>query len=150
MRIAIRCLVLALLALAWAPAASAAEPSPIGRWWMFDDETGAKSGIIEITLVHDELAGRVVMTIPKPGQPPEFICAQCDGPDKNQRILGLTILKGLKRDGDKWDGGTILDPRTGNVYGSELRIDETGKKLFMRGYLGISLLGRTQTWLRVE
>jgi len=150
MRIATRCLILAMLALAWSPGASAADVSPVGRWWTFNDQTGLKSGIIEITLVHDELVGRIVMMIPKPGEPEDFLCTQCDGPDKNQHVLGMAILKGLKRDGDVWDGGTVLDPRTGNVYSSQLRMDESGKKLFMRGYLGISLLGRTQTWLRVE
>ncbi len=137
-----------MLALSWS--ASAAELSPLGRWWLFDDETGARSGIIEITLSHDELVGRIVKLIPKPGDPPEFVCDRCDGPEKNQRVLGMIILKGLKRDGDMWDGGNILDPRTGNVYSCELRVDVSGKELYLRGYLGISLLGRTQTWVREE
>src|SRR5579863_10287911 len=84
MRIATRSLALAMLALAWSPGVSAADVSPVGRWWTFNDQTGAKSGIIEITLVHDELVGRIVMMIPKPGEPADFLCTQCDGSDKNQ------------------------------------------------------------------
>jgi hypothetical protein len=138
------------LALLCGAGTHAAETSPVGRWWTFDGDTGAKSGIIEITLAHDELVGRIVKMIPRPGDPPDPVCDRCDGPERDQRVLGMTILKGLKHDGDMWIGGTILDPRTGYVYGVQLHPDESGKKLFVRGYLGISLLGRTQTWLRAE
>jgi uncharacterized protein (DUF2147 family) len=141
---------LALVALLATWSASAAELSPVGRWKTFDDDTGAQAGVIEITVSHDELVGRIVEMIPGPGDPADPVCGKCAGPEKNQRVLGMTILKGLKHDGDIWEGGTILDPRTGNIYSSELRVDDSGKKLLVRGYLGISLLGRTQTWLRDE
>jgi len=60
------------------------------------------------------------------------VCKNCDGSEKNQRTVGLMILKGFKRDGDEWDGGTILDPRSGEVYSSELRLNDDGKKLLVR------------------
>lgn len=130
--------------------ATATENSPLGRWRTIDDETGAQSGLVEITQIGNELTGRIVKIIPRAGDPADPVCKKCDGPEKNQRVLGMTILKGFKRDGDEWDGGTILDPRSGNVYSSELRLDDAGNKLFVRGYIGISLIGRTTIWQRDE
>lgn len=128
----------------------AGDLSPVGFWRTFDDETGKESGIVEITRAHDTLVGKVVKIIPEPGDPANPLCNKCDGPEKDQPVLGLTILKGFHQDGDSWGDGTILDPRTGNVYSAEMHVGEEGRKLFLRGYLGISLLGRTQTWLRAN
>jgi uncharacterized protein (DUF2147 family) len=140
----------ATLALSCALGASAAELTPVGHWRTYSDKTGAQTGVIEITQAGDELTGRIVKLISEPGDPADPVCKKCDGPEKDQRVLGMTILKGFKHDGDEWDGGTILDPRTGSVYSSELRLDEDGKKLLVRGYIGISLLGRSVTWIRDE
>lgn len=131
-------------------AAFADDSSPVGRWRTFDDKTGKESGLVEITRTPDSLEGKVVKIIPEPGDPPNPVCKKCDGPEKDQPVLGLVILKGFHQDGDGWDGGTILDPRNGHVYSAEMHVGEEGRKLFLRGYLGISLLGRTQTWLRAE
>lgn len=139
-----------VLIMALAAAAIAAPPSPVGLWRTFDDRSGRESGLIEITENGGELVGRIVKIIPQPGDPADPVCKKCDGPEKNQKVLGMMILKGFRPDGDEWDGGTILDPRSGNVYSSELRIDDGGRKLLVRGYIGISLLGRTQTWVRGE
>ena len=128
--------------------APGADLSPVGRWWTISSKTNAVTGVVEITQSGDELVGKVVKLIPQPGDPVDPVCKKCDGPEKGQHVLGMTILKGFKRDGDEWDGGTILDPRTGNVYSSEMHVDPGGEKLFLRGYIGISLLGRTETWLR--
>ena len=128
----------------------AGDLSPVGFWRTFDDKTGKESGIVEITRVQDSLEGKVVKIIPEPGDPPNPVCEKCDGPEKDQPVLGLKILKGFHQDGDSWDDGTVLDPRTGNVYSAEMHVGEDGRKLFLRGYLGISLLGRTQTWLRAR
>jgi uncharacterized protein (DUF2147 family) len=128
--------------------ARADEMSPVGRWRTFSDRTGAETGVVEISQADDALTGKVIRIIPQPGDPVVPVCRKCDGAQKDQRVVGLTILKNFRRDGDMWDGGTILDPRTGWVYSSELRLDDGGHKLQVRGYLGISLLGRTQTWIR--
>ncbi len=143
-------LALATLAAMTATLAFAAEPSPIGRWRTIDDETGAESGLIEIMQAGDALVGKIIKIIPHTGDPADPVCARCDGPGKNQRVLGMTILKGFKRDGEKWGGGTILDPRSGYIYRSELRLADGGKTLLVRGYIGISLLGRTVRWQRDE
>lgn len=145
-----KALTIAAVAVLWAPGLIAADVSPIGRWQTLDVDTGTPSGQIEIVQSGDELIGRVVRIYPKPGDPPDPVCKKCEGPEKDQRVMGMIVMKGFKRDGDEWDGGTILDPRTGNVYSSELRLDEGGRKLKVRGYIGISLLGRTQTWDRED
>jgi uncharacterized protein (DUF2147 family) len=131
-------------------AASAADLSPVGRWRTFSSRTGRESGMVEIMLVGDTLVGKVIKVIQQPGDPVDPVCGKCEGAEKGQRVIGMTILKGLHRDGDAWDGGTILDPRAGTVYSAEVRLDDGGRKLLVRGYLGISLLGRTVTWLRAE
>jgi uncharacterized protein (DUF2147 family) len=140
--------ILALSAGLAATAAPASEVSPLGRWRTFDNYTGRESGIIELVQSGDEIDGKVVRLIPDKDDPPNPVCDHCDGVLKNHPVLGLTILKGFHRDGTQWDGGTILDPRDGSVYHCELRLDDGGRKLLVRGYIGIPLLGRTVTWLR--
>ena len=137
-------------ALMWSLGASAADFTPVGHWRTFSDKTGAQTGLIEITQSGDEISGRIVKLIQEPGDPADPICDKCDGPEKDQHMIGMTILKGFRRDGDEWNGGTILDPRTGNHYNSELRLDEDGNKLLVRGYMGLPILGRTVTWVRGE
>jgi uncharacterized protein (DUF2147 family) len=138
----------ALVMTAWD--AQGADSSPVGRWRTFSDKTGALTGIVEINDSGGVLTGRIVKIFPEPGDPANPVCKKCDGPEKDQPVVGMTILKGFRRDGDEWDGGTILDPRSGYVYNSELRVDDNGRKLDVRGYIGISILGRTTTWLRDE
>lgn len=130
-----------------AGASAADESTPVGFWRTVDDKTGEQAGLIEITQMGDELEGHIVNIIPPPGDPD---CRTCDSALQGRRLIGKTILKGFKRDGDVWDGGTITDPRTGFVYSSELRLVDDGKKLLLRGYLFIPLLGRTTVWLRAE
>jgi uncharacterized protein (DUF2147 family) len=130
--------------------ACAAELSPVGLWRTFSVTTGREAGAVEIRQVGDTLVGKIVKSIPQPGDPVDPVCGGCDGPDKNQPVLGLTILRGLHRDGDIWDGGTVLDPRTGTVYSAEIRLDDGGRLLKLRGYLGFSLFGQTVTWIRAE
>ena len=78
-------------------------------------------------------------------------CTKCTDDRKDQPIKGLTILTGLKPNGNNnWDGGQILDPENGKVYSAKMSLSEDGQKLNVRGFLGISLLGRTQTWVREQ
>src|SRR5580698_6458425 len=126
-------------AIAWTivvSAAYASDPSPVGRWRTFSLRTGRESGMVEITQSGDALVGRVIRIIPQPGDPVDPVCGRCDGAAKDQRVVGMTILKGLHRDGDAWDGGTILDPRTGIVYSAEISLEDAGHTLAVRGYLG--------------
>jgi uncharacterized protein (DUF2147 family) len=141
---------LCLAVFAGTAAATAEELSPLGKWRTFDEDTGRPSGVVEIVRNGDTVQGRIVRIIPQPGDPVNPVCRKCDGPDRNQPYLGMTIMKGYKQDGDAWEGGTILDPRSGNVYSSELRVGEGGRKLFVRGYIGLSMLGRTRVWVRAD
>jgi uncharacterized protein (DUF2147 family) len=113
-----------------------------------DDKTGTPRSVIEIADAAGALQARVVKIFDRPGDSPGHLCRKCNGDLKNKPVLGMTIMAGLKRDGDQWYGGTILDPDSGNVYSARLRLGDNGKKLDVRGYLGISLFGRSQTWVR--
>jgi uncharacterized protein (DUF2147 family) len=64
--------------------------------------------------------------------------------------VGLIILFGLKRNGEEYQNGQILDPENGKLYASRLNVSDDGKQLQVRGYIGVPLLGRTQVWMREE
>ncbi len=138
---------LALCAPAALTAASAQDlASPVGRWRTVDDKTGKPSGIVRIYEQNGALYGNIekVFDPARAG----LNCIGCTDDRKDKPLIGLNIIRGLKRDGDVWDGGTLIDPDTGSVYKSSARLDDGGRKLVMRGYIGISLLGRSQTWQR--
>ena len=141
---------LVLLALC-APAALAAASaqdlsSPVGRWQTVDDKTGKPSGVVRIYEQNGALYGNIekVLDPARAG----LSCIACADDRRGKPLIGLNIIRGLKRNGDLWDGGTVIDPETGSVYKSSARLDDGGRKLVLRGYLGISLLGRSQTWQR--
>jgi uncharacterized protein (DUF2147 family) len=132
-----------------AGAASEAEPAEVGLWQTVSDKTGKPEGYIRVTLVSGELRG--VIERGMPGDDANALCTKCPGERKNQRKIGMTIMNGLHRtDSDWWGGGEILDPDEGKVYRCKVRAVDSGRKLEVRGFIGISLLGRTQTWLRAE
>lgn len=144
----VRRIAMVLTVCAAAPA-SAADTSPVGRWITYSDRTHAPSGIIEIRLERGALQGTVVEMLNRPASAPPAICRKCDGPLKDAPVIGMTIMWGLKNDGGStWDNGSILDPNSGDVYSARLELENGGHKLLVRGYLGISLLGRTQEWVR--
>jgi uncharacterized protein (DUF2147 family) len=128
--------------------AAADEPSPIGRWRTYDPDSNELRSIIEITLAGDALEGKVVKRFPPPGDPIHGICSACPGERKDKPIVGMTIFWGLKRDGDGWGGGTIIQPRTGREYSVQMHTEDGGSKLKVHGYIGTPLLGETQTWTR--
>jgi uncharacterized protein (DUF2147 family) len=127
-------------------AQSSPTPTPVGVWRTFDDRTGFERGLVVITETAGVLAGRVIGIL-DPREAERF-CTQCEGVRRNKPILGLTIITGMRRDGDRWDSGEILDPQTGEVYRCVMRLEGGGTKLVVRGYIGFSLFGRSQTWIR--
>ena len=131
-----------------ASAGKPAAPAEVGLWQTISDKDGKPEGYIRIRQVGDELRG--VIERGMPSDDPNDICTKCPGDRKNQRMLGLTIITGLHRQGDHWAGGEILDPKNGSLYRCRIRAIDSGRRLEVRGYIGISLLGRTQTWLRAE
>ena len=140
--------VLMALPLTFTSMAFAAE-SPAGRWQTIDDETGKPKSIVEIQEAADgTLTGKVAQIL-QSVHGPNPVCSACEGERKDQPITGMTILWGLKPDGERvWTGGTILDPAKGKTYRAKVTLLEGGEKLEMRGYIGIEALGRTQTWVR--
>jgi uncharacterized protein (DUF2147 family) len=124
--------------------------TPVGVWKSIDDETGRERSIIRISENGGELSGVVEKIFDQPGDDPAHLCKKCSGELKDKPIVGMTILSGLKKNGDEWSGGEILDPKKGKTYRCKMRVIDDGSKLDVRGYIGISLIGRTQTWVRVE
>lgn len=130
---------------AWAQGAS-----PVGLWKTIDDQSGKPKSLIRITESNGELRGKIEKLFREPGEDPNPKCDKCEDTRKDQPIIGMTILTGMKQDGDGYDGGRILDPGNGKIYKSKMSLADNGKKLDVRGYIGMPLFGRTQTWLREE
>ncbi|HEX4481747.1 MAG TPA: DUF2147 domain-containing protein [Rudaea sp.] len=128
----------------------AADRTPIGTWKTIDDDTHEPKALVEITEHDGALSGHVVKLFRKPSEDQNPKCKECSGDRKDQPIMGMTILWNLRRDGDEWNGGEIIDPDGGKIYRCKLQVDETGTRLDVRGFIGFSLLGRTQVWERVE
>jgi len=129
--------------------AQAADSSPVGRWQTIDDASGKPKAIVVIEEQGGVLSGRIVEIFPDPGADPDPKCDVCPGERKGKPIVGMTILEGLKAGGENlWDGGEILDPKNGKTYKALARLKQNGQNLEVRGFLGISLLGRTQVWHR--
>lgn len=137
--------IFALPAAAWAQ-----NDSPVGLWKTIDDATGQPKALVRITENQGVLQGRIEKLFRGPNEDQNPKCDKCEGANKDQPILGMTILSGLKKEGDVYTGGHILDPKNGTVYKSKITMIEGGKKLEMRGYIGMPLLGRTQTWVREQ
>ncbi len=116
-----------------------------GKWKTIDDETGKEKGIVEIFERNGKIFGRIIDILDIEHK--HHKCEKCEGEDNNKPILGLTIIKGMKKNGNEYEGGKVLDPKNGKSYQCKISLD--GKdKLIVRGYIGISLFGRSQTWVR--
>ncbi|MGO6984284.1 DUF2147 domain-containing protein [Rhizobium leguminosarum] len=122
--------------------------SPIGVWKNIDDATGKPRAIIRITESNGILQGKVEKVFLAPNESPT--CKKCEGALKDAPVVGLVILRGLKKDGADYTGGEILDPDSGKVYSSKVSLTDGGKKLNVRGFIGVSLLGRSQIWVRQD
>ena len=128
----------------------AAELSPVGLWKTIDDSSGQPKGLVRIRELNGQLEGKVEKAFPKLGEDPAPKCDKCDGVRRNQPVLGMTILWGIVKQGDEYQGGEILDPETGKIYRAKMKLIDGGKKLEVRGFIGVSLFGRSQIWLREE
>lgn len=118
----------------------------IGKWKTIDDETGEAKSIVEVYEQSGKIYGKIIRILRK--EHVNDVCSLCPGANKNKPILGMVIINGLKKDGDEYKGGTILDPTTGKTYKCNITLDGVDK-LKLRGFIGISLLGRTQYWSRI-
>ncbi len=145
---------LALLALmlplaAFAQSASSSS-TPVGKWHTIDDKTGKVKSIVQIYQTSDGSLQGKVLELLNSDKGPNAVCDACKGSNHNKPIVGMVIAWDLKRDGDSWKDGKILDPKSGKVYSAKMTPSADGRTLDVRGYMGFSLLGRTQTWRRVE
>lgn len=138
---------------AWAGTAGATGPSPEGLWHTIDDADGRPRGEVRITIEDGVLTGRIVGSLRPPDEEASPLCLRCPDERRNQPLIGMAFLTGVRQSTDDpltWGGGEILDPDTGETYDVRLRLTPSGDELNVRGYIGIPLLGRSQTWQRVE
>jgi len=132
------------------PVALAQTEPVVGQWTTIDDKTHQPKSIIRIDLVDQKLQGTIVKIFTAPGERPDPVCEQCKDHRKDKPIIGMTIMTGLKKSSTtSWDGGEILDPNNGSIYKVKLSLTPDAKALDVRGYIGVPMLGRTQTWVRV-
>jgi uncharacterized protein (DUF2147 family) len=127
-----------------------AQTTPVGLWKTIDDATGKPKSLVRITEVGGQFQGKIEKLFREPGEDPSPVCDKCEGELKNKPALGMTILTGLKPDDGEYTGGKIVDPKDGKTYKAKITLIEGGKKLNMRGYIGMPMLGRTQVWVREE
>jgi uncharacterized protein (DUF2147 family) len=127
-----------------------AQTSAAGLWKTIDDQTGKAKSLVRISENHGEYTGKIEKLFRDPDQDQNPKCRKCEGADKDQPIIGMTIITGMKLEDGEYQGGRILDPASGKVYKSKMTLNDGGKKLDVRGYVGVPMFGRTQTWLREE
>ena len=142
----------ALLTAACALGANAwAQASPVGLWKTIDDKTKTERALVRISESNGVFTGRIEKLLAADAKP-DAKCDKCEDDRKGQPVVGLEIVRGVKKAEaeNTWDGGTILDSTEGKVYKVRMQTADGGKKLEVRGFVGMPMLGRTQTWLRVE
>ena len=119
-----------------------------GRWMTFDDDTGARRAVVLVSVDGRRATGRIVEVVPQPGEPADPDCTACRGSLRGRKIRGLDILRlDLAEDGRAGEG-TVLDPEEGREYRCTARLAGDGKRLALRGYVGLPLFGRDATWAR--
>jgi uncharacterized protein (DUF2147 family) len=130
-------------------ATAALAQSPAGLWKTIDDKTGKERSTVRITESAGVLSGKIEKLL-APDAKQDAKCDQCTDSRKDQPVIGMTIIRNVKKNEDLFDGGDILDPNNGKIYKVRMKLTEDNKKLEVRGYVGAPMFGRTQTWTRIE
>lgn len=140
---------LALGLLVTAAFTHAADPLNGTTWHTIDDTTNKPKAVVKFTEQSDGTLSAAIQSVVTPGE--ENACTRCEGTYHNKSLKGLTIVKNLKNvGGNNYEQGSILDPKTGKTYKLQGSLADGGKKLALRGYIGVAALGRNQTWVRVN
>lgn len=142
----LKSLLFTLLAVGLFSLTAVAQSTPVGIWKTIDDETGDAKSHVEIFQKDGKLHAKVVKLLQSD---PDTVCDKCPGDKKDQPIVGMEILWDLEPYDDYWSYGQILDPNNGKTYKASLYLEEADK-VTVRGYVGFSLLGRSQNWFRVK
>ena len=130
---------------------AAAQMTPVGSWHSFDEKTGELKSLIVISDTGGVLTGHIEKLLRKEADQ-KAVCKDCTDDRKDKPLLGLELIRNARQvEGkDVWEGGTIVNPEGGTIYKLRMTPIEGGQKLEVRGFVGFALLGKTQTWVRVQ
>ncbi len=119
-----------------------------GYWTTLDDKTGKPSSLIYIWQKDQLFYGKIAKIYREDGQKNTDRCTKCTGEQHNKPMLGLTIIRDMKAEYNRWTDGLVLDPRNGKEYHAQMWLEKNGSELHLRGYIGLPLFGRTAVWYR--
>ncbi|WP_173912268.1 DUF2147 domain-containing protein [Acinetobacter sp. Marseille-Q1618] len=133
---------------------SFAAPDIVGKWRTVDDKTGHSRADVQIVKNSDgTYTGKIIEIRPIPDKPLEENCKHCKGSLKNKPYMGMQVFWNFKQDSknpNEYTNGQVLDPLSGNIYQSKAKLNPKGTRLTVRGFIGVSLLGRSATWIRLS
>ena len=147
---ALPAMLIATLGAGWpaATAHGAIPSSPVGLWRTFDDKTGKPGGLLRIYEQEGSYFARIERSTGSGDETRR--CTACVDERRNKPFVGLVIMRNMKLNDGEYEGGDILDPRSGSIYGCKFRLEQGGMRLVVRGFIGFSIFGRSQTWAREE